>query len=79
MKIILLSIFIIAIVFIGLGISIFFRKNGKFPETEIGHNKNMKKLGITCVKCDETRRIKKRYLIQIPKIKPSDLRLDLNN
>ncbi|HBS88282.1 MAG: hypothetical protein A2W91_17805 [Bacteroidetes bacterium GWF2_38_335] len=29
------------------------KKDGKFPETEVSQNENMKKLGITCAKCDE--------------------------
>ncbi len=38
---------------IGLAFNILFRKNGKFPAYEVGHNKDMKKMGITCVKHDE--------------------------
>jgi hypothetical protein len=53
--ILLVSIVLMTISFIGLGLNIFFRKDGKFPETEIGQNKAMRKLGITCVKCDEAR------------------------
>lgn len=49
----LISIVLIAIAFAGLGLNILLRKNGKFPETEVGSNKNMKKLGITCTKQDE--------------------------
>lgn len=56
MVLILLSIGLVAIAFIALGISIFFRKDGKFPETEIGHNRHMKELGIYCVKCEERRK-----------------------
>ena len=37
---------IVAICFLGLGFNIFFRKGGKFPETEISSNKEMKKLGL---------------------------------
>ncbi|MGL5683408.1 MAG: hypothetical protein ACRDDZ_10230 [Marinifilaceae bacterium] len=32
----------------GLGIAMLIKKGGKFPETHIGRNKNMKDLGITC-------------------------------
>jgi len=39
-----------AIAFLGLGIGIFIK--GKFPETHIGKNEEMKKLGITCAKND---------------------------
>jgi hypothetical protein len=77
MKVVLLSIVLISISFIGLGISIFFRKNGKFPETEIGKNKNMRRLGITCVKCDEFRRAKQLNKRRNIKIIPARLKLDL--
>ena len=49
----LISIVFVALAFAGLGLNILFRKNGKFPDTEVGHNKNMRKLGITCTKADE--------------------------
>jgi hypothetical protein len=78
MKTILFSVALISIAFIGMGISIFFRKGGKFPETEIGHNKYMKRLGITCVKCEESKKMKKIFLRQKLIIKPSELRLDIN-
>jgi hypothetical protein len=42
----------------GLAFNILVRKNGKFPETEVGKNQHMRKLGITCVKQDEIRRNK---------------------
>ena len=53
-----MEIFIAALVFIGLSVfglcfNIIFRKNGKFPETEISRNKEMRKLGIKCAKEDE--------------------------
>jgi hypothetical protein len=34
-------------------LNILIRKNGKFPAYRVGHNKDMKRLGITCVKHDE--------------------------
>ena len=30
--------------------NIIFRKNGKFPETEISRNENMRKMGIKCMR-----------------------------
>ncbi len=39
---------LIAIAFVGLGIGILIK--GKFPDTHVGHNPNMKKMGITCAK-----------------------------
>lgn len=44
---------IIGISFLALGFSIFIKKDGKFPSYEIGKNKEMRKLGITCAKHDE--------------------------
>jgi hypothetical protein len=52
---------VIGLCFLGLGVSIFFKKNGKFPETEVGHNKEMRKRGITCAKQDEIALWKKTY------------------
>jgi len=49
----LMTILLVALAFAGLGVNILFRKNGKFPQTEVGSNKNMKNLGITCTKHDE--------------------------
>ena len=53
MKIFIATLILVTFCFIGLGFNIVFRKNGKFPETEISNNKNMKKLGIKCAKEDE--------------------------
>jgi len=51
----MLQVFIIASVLLLLailfmGMKIFFTKSGKFPQTRIGHNKDMKKKGIYCPK-----------------------------
>lgn len=42
-----------ALVFLGLGIGIFFSKKKKFPEGSISKNEDMKRLKITCAKHDE--------------------------
>ena len=54
----MLRVFLAAVLFIGLcvlglGFSIFFRKNGHFPNTEIETNPDMKRLGIKCAKQEE--------------------------
>lgn len=46
----ILTVIVIALAMAGLAIRMLIKKNGKFPETHIGRNKNMKKLGITCAK-----------------------------
>ncbi|HAN17301.1 MAG: hypothetical protein A2X13_00460 [Bacteroidetes bacterium GWC2_33_15] len=51
-KLILLVIGILAIAFIALGFNIFLR-NKKFPQTSVGKNKNMAKLGLSCAKHEE--------------------------
>ena len=53
-----MEIFFAALVLIGLCVfglcfNIIFRKDGKFPETEIENNKEMRKRGIKCAKEDE--------------------------
>lgn len=45
---ILLTMAIVALAFILLGIKVIFVKGGKFPNTHIGANKEMKKIGISC-------------------------------
>lgn len=50
MLIITVAAVVLGLCFLGLGFNIFFRKNGKFPETEIGQNREMKKRGIRCAK-----------------------------
>ena len=50
-----MEIFVAALIFVGLSViglcfNIIFRKNGKFPETEISSNAEMRKRGIRCAK-----------------------------
>ena len=40
----------IAVVCLSVGIIV----KGKFPNTHVGHNADMKKMGITCIKKDST-------------------------
>jgi hypothetical protein len=49
----ILSLVLISIAMIGLGINLLFRKNGKFPAYQVGHNKDMARLGIRCVRHEE--------------------------
>ncbi len=58
LKIVGLVILLLAISFLIMGFNIFFRKR-KFPVYEVGHNKEMNKLGITCAKYDEIKCHKK--------------------
>lgn len=50
LEVFLLAVVIIGIAFLGLGVKTFLFKAGKFPETRIGHNKEMRKRKIFCPK-----------------------------
>ena len=58
--VIILSTVILGLCFAGLAITMIIKKNGKFPETEIGYNKNMRRIGIRCAKQDELNKWRKR-------------------
>ena len=53
MEILIAAVILIALCVFGLCFNIIFRKDGKFPETEIENNKEMRKRGIKCAKEDE--------------------------
>ncbi len=53
MKVFLIALVLVALCVVGLCFNIIFRKDGQFPETEIESNREMKKLGIRCVKQEE--------------------------
>lgn len=53
MKVFLAALVLVALCLVGLCFNIIFRKNGRFPDTEIESNENMKKLGIKCAKAEE--------------------------
>jgi hypothetical protein len=48
LKILILSIILIAIAAIGFGITMIIKPRGKFPELHIGNNPEMTKRGISC-------------------------------
>ena len=53
MKVFLAALLLVALCVVGLCFNIIFRKDGKFPETEIENNREMRKRGIKCAKEDE--------------------------
>ena len=59
LKILIISIVLISLGFLGMSLKILIVKNGKFPEFRVGHNKNMRKKGISCVKHEEIKCFKK--------------------
>jgi len=48
LKLFILSLIFTAIAALGLGIRILLKSGGSFPETHVGHNKEMRKRGIRC-------------------------------
>lgn len=54
LQLLLLSGIIILISVAGLGIRILVKKNGRFPQTHVGKNKEMAKRGITCAQSIDT-------------------------
>ena len=50
-----MAVFLVTLVLVGLAVfgmcfNIIFRKDGAFPEYEVGSNKEMRRLGIRCMK-----------------------------
>ena len=76
MELVIAAALVVGISFLGLGVNIFFRKDGKFPETEVGTNKNMRKLGIKCVRCEEIGKHRKMKRQLRPKLDVKTLHLD---
>ncbi|HOG25822.1 MAG TPA: hypothetical protein PLM86_06510 [Bacteroidales bacterium] len=59
MTVFFLSLGLITLGVLGLSLSIIVRKNGKFPEYSVGHNKKMRERGIRCPKEEERMLLKK--------------------
>ena len=55
MEIFIAALVLVGLCIIGLCFNIIFRKDGKFPETEIENNREMRKRGIKCAKEEEIR------------------------
>jgi len=47
-KLLIISLLFIGIAVSGLAVRILLKPGGRFPETHIGRNKSMRKLGISC-------------------------------
>jgi hypothetical protein len=53
LTIFIISSILIGIALLGIGVQIFFSKKKSFPETHVGHNKNMRKNKIYCIKTQQ--------------------------
>lgn len=71
-SVLLLSIVLMALVFVFLGIQILFKKNGRFPNSHIGGNKEMAKRGIQCATTQDRMARKKPVKIKFLDIKPDE-------
>ena len=52
---ILISVGIVGLCVFGLCFNIIFRKDGQFPDSEIGHNKELRKRGVICMREEDER------------------------
>lgn len=50
MKTIIVAIIVLGICVLGMCVGIIFRKDGKFPETDLSKNEEMRKRSIRCMK-----------------------------
>lgn len=53
-KLLLFSLIFLLLAIVFLGIRIFFTRKGRFPETHVGHNPEMRKRGIGCAQKTDT-------------------------
>jgi len=53
-KLLILSAMLLAIAAVGMGIRMLLKSNGKFPETHISRNPEMRKRGISCAQNNDT-------------------------
>ena len=55
LKILLIALVLLSISMLGMMLNILVKKKGKFPAYQIGHNRDMAKLGLKCAKHEEIR------------------------
>lgn len=58
LQLFLIAIALLGLAFVGFATRMLLIKGGKFPQTEIGKNSAMRKLGITCARCEELKNCK---------------------
>lgn len=52
MKVVIITIILLAVAFILMAVKVIFVKNGKFPSPHIHDNKALRKKDIECVSCE---------------------------
>lgn len=53
LKLLIITTILLAVAFAGLAVTLLFKKNGRFPNTHIGGNKELRKKGITCAQYND--------------------------
>ncbi len=61
MRVFLLTVLLLLVGVAGLAVTILLKKDGKFPDGEISHNRELRRRGIVCAKEEELRLWKKRH------------------
>ena len=76
MSTVVIAIILVAFAIFLLCFNIIFRKDGNFPDTEIGHSRKLRKMGIRCSRMEEMalwakpkREINKKIVIDPAKIR----------
>ncbi|MEZ5020081.1 MAG: hypothetical protein R2756_08160 [Bacteroidales bacterium] len=54
LKLLIISAILVGLSLAGLAITILIKPKGQFPETHVGHNREMRKRGITCARSTDT-------------------------
>lgn len=53
LKIAILAVILLSVAMVGFAVNILFKKNGQFPETSVGKNKELRKKKIYCYKTEQ--------------------------
>lgn len=53
LQLLIITLVMLSLAMLGMMLKILIKKKGKFPEFRVGHNRDMRKIGISCVKHDE--------------------------
>ena len=69
-KTVLAAFTLLLLAIVGMAIQIIVRKNGQFPSSHVGHNKEMKKKGLVCANTwDRLEQKKARGTVNFKKLK----------
>ena len=54
LKLLIMSALLVGFALVAMAVSIIAKPGGRFPDTHVGHNKEMRKRGITCAQHTDT-------------------------